>query len=199
MTNQEDDMRILAVLLVALAFVAAGCGGGGGSAEQAKGSGTAATEAQSKFDRAFIDAMVPHHLSAIDMAREAKQAGLTQPALIKIANDIIAGQQKEVGRLLNWRLQWFGSRDREPEEAAMKTLGVSAEEAGMAIDMSMMDMSMAADVDQAFAEMMINHHQGAIRMARLAQQKAGRAQLKELADGIIAAQQREIGVMRKYA
>lgn len=192
-------MRILAVLLVALALVAAGCGGGDGGAEQAKGSGTTPTEAQSKFDRAFIDAMVPHHLSAIDMAREAKQAGLTQPALIKIANDIIAGQQKEVGRLLAWRLQWFGSRDREPEEAAMKTLGVSAEEAGMAMDMSMMDMSMAADVDQAFAEMMISHHQGAIRMARLAQQKAGRAQLKQLADGIIAAQQREIGVMQKYA
>jgi uncharacterized protein (DUF305 family) len=149
------------------------------------------------FDRAFIDAMVPHHQSAIEMAREAKQAGLTKPELITIANDIIAGQQKEIGRMLSWRKQWFGSRERQPEEAAMKRLGLSAAEAGMG--MSMMDMSMAADVDQAFAEMMIDHHQGAIRMARLAEQKAGHAPLKQLAGDIIAAQQREIGVMQKYA
>ena len=190
-------MRTRAVLLTALALAAAGCGGGGRSAAPATGNGTTASTAQVPFDRAFIDAMVPHHQSAIEMARAAKQAGLTQPELITIANDIIASQQEEIDRMLSWRKQWFGSSKREPEEAALKALGLSPAEAGM--EHGAMDLSAAADVDQAFAEMMIGHHQGAIRMARLAEKKAGRAALKELAGDIIAAQEREIGVMEKHA
>jgi uncharacterized protein (DUF305 family) len=182
-------MRTVAVLLSAVALAAAGCGGGGRSAEPATGN--------APFDRAFIDAMVPHHRSAIEMARAAKQAGLTQPELITIADDIIAGQQKEIDRMHSWRRQWFDSSKGEPEDAALKTLGLSPAEAGM--EHGAMDLSAAADVDQAFAEMMIGHHQGAIRMAQLAEEKAGRAALKELAGKIIDAQEREIGVMEKHA
>jgi uncharacterized protein (DUF305 family) len=131
------------------------------------------------------------------MAREAKLAGLTQPALITIANDIIASQQTEIDRMLAWRKQWYGSGKREPEEAALEKLGLSPAEAGM--EHGAMDLSTATDIDQAFAEMMIGHHQGAIRMARLAQRQAVHAEIKELAGDIIAAQQREIEVMQKHA
>jgi uncharacterized protein (DUF305 family) len=54
-------MRMLTVLLVAVALAAAGCGGS--SAGPATGNETTATTAQVPFDRAFIDAMVPHHTS----------------------------------------------------------------------------------------------------------------------------------------
>lgn len=56
----------------------------------------------------------------------------------------------------------------------------------------------ADDVDQAFAGMMIGHHLGAIRMARLAQEKAGHDEVKQLAGDIITAQQREIEVMEQH-
>jgi uncharacterized protein (DUF305 family) len=191
-------MRISVVaLLVAVGLFAAGCGGGGRSAGQETGNEPPATRAQAPFDRAFIDAMVPHHQSAIEMAREAKQAGLSQPELNEIADDIVAGQQAEIDRMLSWRKQWFGSSEREPEEAALEVLGLEPAEAGM--EHGGVDLSMADDVDQAFAEMMIGHHEGAIRMARLAQKRAGHAQVKDLAGDIISAQQREISVMERHA
>ena len=120
---------------------------------------------QAPFDRAFIDSMVPHHQAAIEMADAAKEAGITQPELIKIADDIIATQQVEIDQMLEWRQQWFGSKGREPEAAALEVLGLTAAEAGMEHDS--MDLATADDVDQAFAGMMIGHHVGAIRMAKL--------------------------------
>jgi uncharacterized protein (DUF305 family) len=46
--------------------------------------------------------------------------------------------------------------------------------------------------------MMIGHHTGAIRMAELAEERADHDELKTLASGITAAQQREIDVMEAY-
>jgi uncharacterized protein (DUF305 family) len=149
------------------------------------------------FDRAFIDAMVPHHQAAIEMAQEALDAGLTQPELINIADNIIATQQSEIDQMLDWREQWFGSNEPGSEEAALETLELSAAEAGM--EHGGMDLSTAGDVDQAFAEMMIGHHEGAVRIARLAEEKAGHDEIKQLAGEIIAAQEGEIAIMKKHA
>src|SRR5215207_11623059 len=103
-------MSKLAVLLAALAFVAVGCGGDDEGAEPGGQETTAS--GQVPFDQAFIDAMVPHHREAIEMARAANSRGLTQPELQKIANDIISSQQREIAQMLDWRQQWFGSRTR---------------------------------------------------------------------------------------
>jgi len=182
---------LLAATLIALSLSAAGCGGGdGGEAEE-----TAGTSAV-PFDRAFIDAMVPHHRSAIEMARTAKEAGLTEPELIEIADDIIASQQSEIDRMLEWRQQWFGSREIDPQGAS--ALGLSESEMGMMAH-GADEIREADDVDGAFAEAMIPHHEGAIRMAELAHEKADHDEVKTLADDIIEAQRREIGMMEEHA
>lgn len=64
------------------------------------------------------------------MAEEAKKAGLNDPELVKIADDIIATQQAEIDQMLEWRAQWFGSRKGEPQTAALEVLGLSPAEAG---------------------------------------------------------------------
>jgi uncharacterized protein (DUF305 family) len=188
--------KLAFLLLAVVALGVAGCGGDDNSAEPATGEQPTVASGQVPFDRAFIDAMVPHHQAAIEMAREAKQAGLAQPELISIADDIIATQQAEIDQMLEWREQWFGSKEREPEAAALEVLGLSAAKAGM--EHSAMDLATADDVDQAFAGMMIGHHIGAIRMAELAEEKAGHDEVKELAGDIIAAQQREIDVLEGH-
>lgn len=183
--------NVLVLLLAAVALGAAGCGGNNNGAE------TSAGATGDAFDRAFIDAMVPHHESAIEIAREAEEAGLSQPDLIEIADDIIATQQTEIDQMLEWREQWFGSKDPGPEEAALETLGLSAAEAGM--EHGGMDLASADDVDQAFAEMMIGYHEGAIRIAQLAEERAGHDEIRRVAGDIIAAQQREIDIMKEHA
>ena len=188
-------MRKLALLLLAVvALGVAGCGGDEDS--ERAGAGPTVAPGDVPFDRAFIDAMVPHHQAAIEMANEAKKAGLSAPELIEIADDIITTQQAEIDQMLEWREQWFGSREREPEAAALEVLGLSPAEAGMAH--SSTDLATADNVNQAFAGTMIGHHTGAIRMAELAKDKADHDELKTLAGDIIAAQQREIDIIQAY-
>lgn len=52
--------------------------------------------------------------------------------------------------------------------------------------------------DQAFAEMMIKHHQSAIDMARLSQQRADSQQVKEMSKAILTTQQAEITQMQHW-
>lgn len=54
------------------------------------------------------------------------------------------------------------------------------------------------DFDQAFLSGMIEHHQGAIDMAELAQQNAKHSEIKNMADEIISAQSNEINMMKTW-
>jgi uncharacterized protein (DUF305 family) len=188
-------MNKLAVLLAAVALIAVGCGGDDDGAEPAGGGETVAS-GQVPFDQAFIDAMVPHHREAIEMAEAAKTRGLTQADLEKIANDIIASQQREIDQMLDWREQWFGSRQLGP--VLPEVLGVPESELGMEHG-SADEVAGAVDVDAKFAEMMIAHHEGAIAMAEAAKERAQHEEVKDLAEAIIDAQEREIGIMEKHA
>lgn len=190
-------MKKLLVLLAALGLLLAGCGGDDGGDSGSAGSTSPSSSSAVPFDRAFIDAMVPHHRSAIAMARDAKEAGLANPDLVKIADDVISTQQEEIDRMLEWRTDWYGSTELEPEDTALSTLGLTSSQAGM--DMMEMDFSTTGDVDSAFADMMIAHHEGAIRVAEVAQDKAEHDEVKSLAEAIVTAQQREIDTMKPHA
>lgn len=54
------------------------------------------------------------------------------------------------------------------------------------------------DFDRAFLSTMIEHHQGAIDMARLAETRAKHSGIKDLSRDIIAAQEREISQMKQW-
>ena len=182
-----------ALSLTAIVVAAAGCGGDE-SGDDAATTGAAAA-AGVPFDRAFIDAMVPHHQGAIEMARAAKAAGLSEPELVDIANAIETTQQDEIDRMLEWREQWFGSGEIDPNGA--DALGLSEEQMGMQHEG--VDFSSSDDVNADFASMMIDHHNGAIAMARLAQDRGQHSAVRELADVIIEAQEREVEVMEEHA
>jgi uncharacterized protein (DUF305 family) len=70
--------------------------------------------------------------------------------------------------------------------------------------MSMNDMTAALAglegdaFDQAFTEMMIAHHQGAVDMALLAENQAKHEEIKTLSDDIIEAQVSEITQMQQW-
>ncbi len=52
--------------------------------------------------------------------------------------------------------------------------------------------------DKTFLAEMIVHHEGAVEMARMAQKQAKHQQIRQLADDIITAQQRELDEMRQW-
>jgi uncharacterized protein (DUF305 family) len=59
------------------------------------------------FDRAFIDAMVPHHQGAIRMARVELERG-SDPEVHELAEAIIEAQAGEIEMMNGWRERWYG-------------------------------------------------------------------------------------------
>ena len=58
------------------------------------------------FDEAFIDAMIPHHRSAIQMAQVAsKQSKI--PEIKELAGNIVSAQKREIEQMKQWRKEWY--------------------------------------------------------------------------------------------
>jgi uncharacterized protein (DUF305 family) len=192
MRRQLSSLAAVGALAAVAVVALAGCGGDGDAAETTSAGATSAVP----FDRSFIDAMVPHHRSAIEMAKAAKTAGLSQPELVEIADNIISTQQAEIDQMLAWREAWYGSRELDP--AGPDALGLSEAQMGV-MEHGADDVAQADDVDATFSELMIEHHQGAITMASLALDRAEHDEVKDLAQAVIDAQNAEIEVLRPHA
>jgi uncharacterized protein (DUF305 family) len=65
-------------------------------------------KAPEPFDLAFIDAMIPHHQSAIDAAKAAEKSA-QRPEIKQLAAEIVAAQQREIDQMKAWRTSWYGS------------------------------------------------------------------------------------------
>ena len=58
------------------------------------------------FDRAFIEAMIPHHRSAIRMASVALDRS-DDPRARGIAEGIVGAQEREISQMRVWRDDWY--------------------------------------------------------------------------------------------
>ena len=58
------------------------------------------------FDKAFIDAMIPHHQSAIEMAEVAYEKS-KNPRIKELAENIMSAQKREIEQMKQWRKDWF--------------------------------------------------------------------------------------------
>jgi len=174
-----------ASLLAALAViaVAAGCGGGDedkGGSRDVRANGT---------DTAFVSAMIPHHEAAVDAADLALSRA-EHRRLESLAEGIVQFQSAELATLRTVRdvLEEAGVEEGD--------LGLSKSEQGMDHDPA--ELREVANFDCAFMEMMIPHHEGAIRMAR-AELKAGiHAELRQMSESIIDSQGFEIRQMKRF-
>jgi uncharacterized protein (DUF305 family) len=133
------------------------------------------------FDAQFIDGMLEHHRGAVAMAEQALEQA-EHSEVRTLAEAIIAAQTQEIEEMTDWRENWYPGL---------------ASTGGLAMNMGEMSISRdeSKPFDQRFIEAMISHHQGAIEMAKLAQQMGEHAEIKRLADAIITAQAAEIEQM----
>jgi uncharacterized protein (DUF305 family) len=58
------------------------------------------------FDLAFIDAMIPHHQGAIDMATAAGEKA-TQPETKALASIIVRDESRAIDQMKTWRDAWY--------------------------------------------------------------------------------------------
>lgn len=169
----------LLALLLALPVAALLLSACGGSDDEALDEST---------DAAFAAEMVPHHESAIEMA-EIAQKRAEHPEVRQLADDIVASQSQEIATLNQ-------ISDRIGDENAGTSMGMSSEEMGMHSDPA--ELEMAKPFDQAFIDMMIPHHQGAITMSHAELANGTDEEAKALAESIIAAQSSEIEQMNEW-
>jgi uncharacterized protein (DUF305 family) len=133
--------------------------------------------------------MVPHHESAIEMAKIAQKRADRQP-IAQLAEDIVAAQDREIGQMRD-------IKERLIVEGVKKgDLGMSEDMKGMHTDAGMLED--AKPFDREFIDMMVPHHQGAIRMARVELDKGQNAELKKIAQAIVDSQAKEIEEMNAF-
>lgn len=60
-------------------------------------------------DKDFVAMMIPHHQGAIDMARFELANG-KDPVLRKLAQDVVAAQEKEIAEMKGWQARQPSSR-----------------------------------------------------------------------------------------
>ena len=155
--------------------------------------------ADANYDLRFIDAMIPHHQGAVEMANVAQEKS-KRPEIKKLASEIIKAQDKEITQLKQWRTVWYPGESSTPvayDAKTGKTVAMPQEQMqGM-----MMNMDLGAansEFDLRFINAMIPHHESAITMAQDALRKSKRPEIKKLAQSIIDSQQAEINQMKQW-
>jgi uncharacterized protein (DUF305 family) len=203
----------LLALLLAVAFLLAACGSAGGG-QQGSGSGGGmagmdhsqmdhgsmgmGTKGMARqmvmengkySDKAFIDAMVPHHQGAIEMAKVALKHAQHEE-ITELSHNIISSQQAEIEELKSIKKEEFGT-SRVPMEMSqqqMRGMGMVNPE----------QLAHSQPFDKAFIDAMIPHHRSAIYMAQLGSEKSEVQAIRELAEDIVSAQEREIEQMKRW-
>ena len=146
--------------------------------------------------QAFLQSMVPHHRSAVDMAKVAETEARTE-FVKNLASDITRTQTEEIGQMGQIHQRMFDA-PLKPDMGAHMALGLSAQEAGMDHMDGASKIRGKKPFDRAFVDEMIPHHEGATRMAEAVLAETDDPQLRGLGEGIIAAQRREIAEMERF-
>lgn len=192
---------------LALALGATACGD---DTEAARTVETSPTE-HNDADVAFATDMIQHHAQALSMVDLTLDRPL-DPEVQALAEEIRAAQAPEIETMADWLTDWD-----EPVPETMRDHANAGHDMGdmsdtmddmedhgsdmpgmmSAEDMDALEGSADADFQQMWLEMMIEHHDGAVEMAR-AEQEGGRFEpAVDLAGQIIDSQTEEITTMRE--
>lgn len=63
-------------------------------------------ESATDFDKAFLEAMIPHHQLALMMVRML-EVGTNRPEMLQLAQNITDSQSKEIQQMQVWYSQWY--------------------------------------------------------------------------------------------
>ncbi len=141
----------------------------------------------------FLIGMIPHHEAAIEMTKSYLKYGKENEELKKLAREIIDKHIEEAGEMreLVKEIKRLGQTDKEQERAYLdsynKTLSSHQNISH--------ETEAASDVESAYIEGMIIHHQMATDMAKAILEITWHDEVKDIAEDIIELQKKEISEM----
>ncbi|MEV5434437.1 DUF305 domain-containing protein [Streptomyces sp. NPDC052682] len=201
--RHKPARRIAAVSIVAAgALLLSACGGDSddmSGMDHGSGNSSAAanTEAGAKAgdfndaDVTFAQMMIPHHEQALEMAQLAD--GRASDAGIKdLAKKIEQAQAPEIKTMKGWLESW----NKPTAMASMPGMDHGGGHGGDGMmsegDMNELKAMKGTEFDKMFAQMMIEHHNGAITMAKDEQKNGKNADAKKMAGDIVKGQSAEV-------
>lgn len=194
-------------IALALALTASACGDNETEPDSdGSGSQVSMTE-HNDADVAFASDMIQHHAQALSMVDLTMDRTL-DPEVRQLADQIQAAQVPEIETLADWLYDWDEKvpetmRDHANAGHDMDDMGDSME--GMDTDMPGMmtadDMTALQDASDAefqtmWLEMMVEHHEGAVEMAKTETEEGRYKPAIDLANDIITSQTEEIETMQ---
>ena len=186
---------------LSLSFGLAACGDDSDGGTNASGEQTASNgDVFNDADVTFATDMIPHHAQAIEMVTLTDTRTL-DPEVKQLAESIRDAQAPEVETMVDWLTAW----GEEIPETSIDHSNAGHDMGDMpSMETSDMPGMMSADEMEALAnasdaefqdmwlEMMMEHHQGAIEMARTEQAEGMYPDALSLAESIETSQQAEI-------
>lgn len=134
-------------------------------------------------DKSFLQEMIPHHIEAINSSKVIVQS--TKDAELKaFATNVIADQTSEVNMMK--ALYKSISSSEYTDNATYKPM------------MSDMNGKMDTDLDRAYITGMIEHHSGAISMAKKILPISKSTEVKTLSQNIITNQAKEVEILNNW-
>ncbi|NBE50129.1 DUF305 domain-containing protein [Streptomyces boluensis] len=145
-------------------------------------------------DVTFAQGMIPHHQQAIEMS-ELAGTRASDAEIKKLAEQIEKAQDPEIKTLQGWLKSWGKPTEMDSGMDHSEHGGMG----GMMSEQDMKDLAAAKGTkfDRAFAKMMIEHHNGAIKMAEDERKNGKSADAKKMADAIIKGQSAEVAQFEK--
>ncbi len=184
--------RLSLILILAVLGITAACGSGSDEA-----AGTVANANHNEADIRFAQDMIPHHEQAVEMAEMALEKS-DNSEIRDLATRIKKAQAPEIATMRGWLEDW----DQAAESGGMGGMaghgagakGAGAKGEGMMSDGDMKGLESAsgAEFDVLFLKGMLEHHKGAVAMAKLELGEGQFADAKELAQAIVDTQEEEI-------
>jgi uncharacterized protein (DUF305 family) len=141
-------------------------------------------------DERLIEAMVPHHEGAVEMARIAVK-NAAHPEIKHLAEHIISNQKVEIEELESIKREEYGT-------SRVLTLRSMGQVKGTGMMMNPRSLADKVPFGKAFIDNMIPHHHSAIEMAQVARDKTVDPEIKDLATDIVSAQKHEISQMKQW-
>lgn len=145
-------------------------------------------------DVRFASMMIPHHNQAIEMSDMLLAKTGVSPEVTALAQKIKDAQGPEVTRMTGWLVGWGA----DPSTGAMTGMDHGSGDGMMSQgDMDALKAADGAKAAQLFLDGMIEHHTGAITMAKTELDEGSNSDAKKLAQAIVDAQQAEITEMKQ--
>lgn len=157
---------------------------------------TTSGETHNDADVTFATEMIPHHQQAVEMAELAADRA-HDPEVQQLAEDIQAAQGPEIDTMTQWLEDWGQQVPSDDMDHGDMGHGGAEEMPGMMdeAEMARLTGSDGAAFDRMFLQMMVEHHEGAIEMARTEQANGRNPDAIALAEQVETDQEAEIAEM----